>query len=63
MHGFRGNREWKEGALIGPSLPLIVLYRLLSSALPRRQLSQLALIRPAYSEKVKEEEEEEVGPR
>jgi len=21
---FRGNREWKEGALVGPSLPLIV---------------------------------------
>lgn len=31
-------------------------------ALPRRQLSQLALIRPAYSGKEQKEEEEKVGP-
>jgi len=33
---FRGNREWKEGALVGPSLPLIV--RAVSRSSPFRAL-------------------------
>jgi len=44
---FRGNREWKEGALVGPSLPLIVRAVSRSAAARGKALSQLALIRPA----------------
>lgn len=55
----------KEGAFVGPSLPLIVPAVSRSSpflALPRAEaLSQLALIRSAYSEEEEEEEEVEVG--